>query len=280
MKLLYATDFSHTAEIAHPLALDLSQKLNAQLDSVYVQERYEDLLIPPKAADSSVYLDYAKRMEEAKTFETNHYRSRLAYYTANKGEAHLLWGKPVAKLLEFSNNYDLIIMGAHGANRLDTYFLGGVAGRLVRRSQVPILTVRDEATSKQIKRLLVATNFSEAAKYAWEWLGVLRDAGIEVITAHVIDEESLQKETGYVQAVSEALALYSQSKAAEEIVRTGKVASELSSLAQEIKADAIVLGIQQQKNALGLLLGSQADRLLRSSPVPILSVPFASENTI
>ena len=275
MKILHPTDFSHTAEKAYQLALDLSERLTARLDTVFVQQRYEALPSTPKSAQASLHIDYAKRLEEARAFETEHYRSRLEYFTGEHGEGHLLWGEPVKKLLEFSANYDLIVMGAHGANRLDNYFLGGVAGRLVRRSSVPILTVRDEAKSTEIKRLLVATDFSEAAKHALAWVLPLAEKGIELSTVHIIDDKPLQNEPGYVDAVTEALELYSQGKAVYELVRNGSVVTDLPAIAEELGADAIVLGLSQHKNTLGLMLGSEADRLLRSSPVPILSIPFS-----
>lgn len=277
MKILHPTDFSATAAKAYQLATDLSQRFDAKLDTVFVQQHYESLPPTPKSAQTSFHLDHAKRAEEAKEAETEHYRSRLEYFTSDGGEAHLLWGEPVAKLLELSENYDLIVMGAHGANRLDNFFLGGVAGRLVRRSSVPILTVRDEAQTRSIKKLLVATDFSEAAKHAWSWVQKFADKGIALSTVHVIDEASLQIEKGYITAVTEALELYSQGKAVHELVHNGDVVSDLPRLAKELGADAIVLGIRHHKNTLGLLLGSQADRLLRSSPVPILSIPYADE---
>jgi nucleotide-binding universal stress UspA family protein len=277
MKILHPTDFSQTAEKAYILAKDLSDRFGSSLDTVFVQQRYEALPSSPKSSQTALHIDYAKRLDEARAFETEHYRSRLAYFTGEHSEGHLLWGEPVTKLLEFSHGYDLIVMGAHGANRLDNFFLGGVAGRLVRRSNIPILTVRDEAQSNQIKRLLVATDFSEAAKHAWSWVQPLAEKGIELNTVHIIDEKDLQQEPGYVKAVTEALELYSGGKANHEWVRNGSVVTELPAIAQEIGADAIVLGLSQHKNALGLMLGSEADRLLRSSPVPILSVPYTEE---
>ena len=39
---------------------------------------------------------------------------------------------------------DVIVMGTHGRTGLDHYLIGSVAERVVRRSSVPVLTVRIE----------------------------------------------------------------------------------------------------------------------------------------
>jgi nucleotide-binding universal stress UspA family protein len=39
---------------------------------------------------------------------------------------------------------DLVVMGTHGRTGLDRVIVGSVAERVVRRSPVPVLTVRSE----------------------------------------------------------------------------------------------------------------------------------------
>lgn len=275
MKLLHPTDFSATAKKAHILALDLSQRLAADLDASHVQNKFSD---NPAGSflGSSDYIskDLQARLKEAHQQESTMLRSNLQYFTNATGQPHLLWGQAVPKLLEFSEGYDLVVMGAHGANRLDNFFLGGTAGRLVRRSKVPVLTVRDEAKTTSVKRILVATDFSEASKEAWRWCLSLASKGVNLVLVHIIDDPQLAAESDYVKATTEALSLLADGKAEQQLIREGDPVQLLPKLAQELNADLIAVGLKRRNGALGLLLGSRADKLLRSSPVPILSVPF------
>ncbi|MFB6130617.1 MAG: universal stress protein [Salinigranum sp.] len=52
-------------------------------------------------------------------------------------------GKPHEEILRYAreNDVDLVVMGTHGRTGLDRYLIGSVAERLVRTSQVPVLTV-------------------------------------------------------------------------------------------------------------------------------------------
>ena len=91
--------------------------------------------------------------------------------------------------------------------------------------------------------------------------------------ATVIDDSALVTETEYVQATTEALSILADGKADKQILREGDPVKVLPELSQELGADSIAIGLKRHNEATGLLLGSRADRLLRSSPVPILSIP-------
>lgn len=57
-------------------------------------------------------------------------------------------GNPYKVILETASdsNADLIVMGTHGRTGLDRYLIGSVAEKVVRMSDVPVLTVRQENT--------------------------------------------------------------------------------------------------------------------------------------
>jgi nucleotide-binding universal stress UspA family protein len=64
-------------------------------------------------------------------------------------------------------------------------------------------------------------------------------------------------------------------RAERHLLRQGNPIQVLPKLAEEVGADVIAIGVKRRAGALGLVLGSRADALLRSSPIPILSVPAA-----
>jgi nucleotide-binding universal stress UspA family protein len=51
------------------------------------------------------------------------------------------------------------------------------------------------------------------------------------------------------------------------------------STATETGADLIVVGTQGRRGVTHLLLGSVAEKVVRLSPVPVVTVPTASEST-
>lgn len=279
MKLLVPTDFSKTSEKARTLALGLAERLGGTLDLVHVQEHFEDTpgYVSLRSRVDRVNDALLRELQEHYQQEVKEHTERLARLTPPGGSYELLWGQVVKAILEASAKYDLLVMGAHGANRLDNFFLGGVAGRVVRHSSVPVLTVRDEATTTSINRLLFATDFGEASKQAWHWCRPWREAGIKTVAVNVIDDWRLQSEQRYIKTVADALSYLCEGEAEQQLIREGNPIEVLPKLASEVAADAIVIGLHRHASMTGLFLGSRADALLRSSPVPILSVPYVKD---
>jgi nucleotide-binding universal stress UspA family protein len=201
----------------------------------------------------------------------------LATLTPFGGQYELLWGSPVEAILKASLRYDMVVMGAHGANRLDNFFLGGVAGRVVRHSKIPVLTVREETTITSIKRLLFATDFGKASKQAWHWCQPLRKAGIKIVAVNVIDDWRLQNDQDYAKTAADSLRYLCEGQTEQQLIYEGNPIEVLPTIAKEVAADVIVIGLHRHTSMAGLFLGSRADALLRSSSLPILSVPFVKD---
>lgn len=277
MRLLHPTDFSHTAEAALTVARDLHDRFGGSLHLVHVQQRFGSSsghAIRPQLDSLNPHL--TARQEEERTEEVRRLRDMLAHLASPDGTTELRWGEPIRELLDMHEQYDLVVMGAHGANRFDQFFLGGVAGRFVRRSRVPVITVREESQTKTVKRILVATDFGDASKHALEFARKLHASGIKLMLAHVIDDVRVQEDPTYIHAATDALDLASKGMAERLIIREGDPAVVLPALALEVGADLVAIGLRSHRAAAGLLLGSRADALIRSSQVPVLSVPYVT----
>jgi nucleotide-binding universal stress UspA family protein len=270
MRILHPTDFSRTAELAQGLAHDLAARAHATLHLVHVQERFEEeaarRYLP--AQTERISAEFQRRLAEDRAEETRHIRERLANL-AGTATSELVWGNTLPELLRLANEHDLVVMGAHGANPFDDVFLGGVAGRLVRRTTTPVLTVRQKCTRTQVKRLLVATDFEEASMAAWTFaLHLAKAAKLKLVLAHVDEDKR-----GDAKVPAARLEALSAGRAERCLVRAGHPVDTLPALADEVGADAIVVGMRRHRAIAGLLMGARADALIRSSAVPILSVP-------
>lgn len=284
MRILHPTDFSKCAMKALELATELGTRLNAQVDVAHVVASddlagtFPDLNQNEEGLQSEVRQQLQATLREMHAERSRHLTERLAALCPPGGQPLILWGTPYTELQKHLAAYDLVVMGAHGANPFDHVVLGGLAGRLVRRSPVPVLTVRDNAEITSLERILVATDFSDAAKHAWDWTNTLVEAGVKRVATHVIDIPLLAQQTPYVQASTERLALFARGTCERQVLREGDPIHELPQIAKELGANAIVIGLTPHTVLGGWLLGGHADALLRSSSVPILSVPYPLKN--
>jgi nucleotide-binding universal stress UspA family protein len=136
------------------------------------------------------------------------------------------------------------------------------------------------------EHILVPTDFSEISQRALEYAKVIaRQANSELVLVHVntpvalidpceaawIDESGIQSQREE-QLEQSGAALRSGGYRARAISVTGPLYDELLSLAQLYKADLIVLGTHGKKGLERLLLGSDAEAVLRQAGCPVLSV--------
>ena len=138
------------------------------------------------------------------------------------------------------------------------------------------------------KKIIWATDGSEAADEALEVATRLAtEAGGEVLAVHCVEMTFPGKASGRYPVfanedeMEEKIARQVAELAAHgvsaqtQITRTdvGRAAQAIADAARAEHGDVIVVGTRGRGPAAGLLLGSVTQRLLHSSPCPVLAIP-------
>ncbi|WP_435181785.1 universal stress protein [Halorussus sp. AFM4] len=139
-RILVPTDGSDQSERAFERALDLALTYDAELHLLNVV----DVSALTGEFDGMAVVD---RLEEAGRGIVHRLRDRAREAGVDTVETLVREGIPYSTILEYAddNDVDLIVMGTHGRTGLDRYLLGSVTERVVRKSDVPVLTVRSPA---------------------------------------------------------------------------------------------------------------------------------------
>ncbi len=191
------------------------------------------------------------------------------------------------------NEVDLICMGSHGRTGLDRMLLGSVAERTIRAAPMPVLTVKGEPLADPVSSMLVPTDGSDGARVAGEHafaFAAAVDASVRVV--HVIDVAALGGEfdTGQIYREFERMgerAITELRTAATEAgledvnsaLLTGRPARAIVEDADEQDVDLIVLGTRGASGLDRYLLGSVAEKVVRSSTVPVLTLNAGRNRT-
>lgn len=141
-KILFPTDFSETAEDVLSYALSLARKYGAKIDVLHVIHEFADMTgfyVPHISYDV-----LEKEMEDAAVDNMNRFCEENI-----KGEAeyeiHTRRGVPFNEIIKAAREFDsdVIVMGTHGRTGIDHVLFGSTAEKVVRKSSIPVLTVRD-----------------------------------------------------------------------------------------------------------------------------------------
>jgi nucleotide-binding universal stress UspA family protein len=204
-------------------------------------------------------------------------------------------GIPSEEILAYVSEtaIDLVAMGTHGRTGVERFLIGSVAERVVRHASVPVLTVRlSEAVSPwpPLEHILVPTDGSDASfqalPYAFD-LADRFDALVEGLS--IVDERTkasvytvetaLEEMVGGLEAMAETATerIEARAKAADVEVTTtvvdGIPSRTICAHAGESGADLVVIASHGRTGLSHYLLGSVAERVVRNSTVPVLTVP-------
>lgn len=160
--ILYPTDGSEAADAVVAHCRSLAETYDATVHVLYVAEHQpfglsQDLpktssggMVGQPAGERSGMRGIRETSDEVLTRLETH-GQRIVDHIAdqlNGVSVHttVKKGNPYKAILDYagSHDIDLIMMGTHGRSGLDRYLLGSVTEKIVRMSDVPVLTVRQK----------------------------------------------------------------------------------------------------------------------------------------
>ena len=139
--ILFATDFSDSSEHAFQYALSLARKFESRLGIIHVINEPVDLrgfYVP--------HISFDKLEEEieqgAWKLMEKFCRTHAQGYA--KVESFVVPGIPYDEIIKkgLEIDADLIVLGTHGRTGLDHVLFGSTAEKVVRKSPVPVMTIR------------------------------------------------------------------------------------------------------------------------------------------
>ena len=191
--ILVGIDFSPESDRAARQAIDLARHVGAEVVLVHAGDTVELPTFDAHADRSAREGFEAYRAQLAAALAAHRQelaalRERLAGQGPPVSQA-LHEGFPDAALCQAARDLraDLVVVGTHGRTGLRWFFLGSVAGAVVRGSPTDVLVARGERAGQGgFRRILVGTDFTASADAALEHALDLAATGAEVDLVHFV----------------------------------------------------------------------------------------------
>lgn len=294
--IMVPLDGSDLAEQALPLATSLARDAGVSLHLVAVQE--------------PVTVPFASEFP-AQVVELNtEMRNRLSDYLTRMAEQARQRGAPVVKtalmdglaagvLRQYiqTENIALVVMTTHGRGGFNRFWLGSVTDRLLRTAGVPILVLKPDRIPERLscRRIVMALDGDIEQEVLDAGLGLLTvmpqatlvltrvvEPPIPVVTRMAVHPapfgadwiERHEIEAGnYLARLADRLRGPGRTIETQTLVGE-PVADQILGLAHASGAGLVVLGTHGSRGVERLLLGSVADKVIRTSDVPVLVAPI------
>jgi nucleotide-binding universal stress UspA family protein len=190
---------------------------------------------------------------------------------------------------------DLIVMGTHGGSGFQHLMLGSVAEKVLRKARYPVLTVPNKGPDAvpfgpaPFARILCGVDFSDCSLAALRHavsLASRADAHLDVLS--VVQLIPMYEATGAAplyypglvddlkadirKRLDSVVADTAASVDVERFVTTGSPYREIVRMADERKADVVVLGAYSHGTIDHMFFGSTATHVVRQTGCPVLTI--------
>ena len=271
-RILVPHDLSEPATAALTCGATLARSFGARCDVLHVTSRGGIEQGPPQRDQT---LETAVRQ----------YLHERGYAAQVEPVFEYRYGMPADAISHYAKeqNIDLIVIGTHGRGALAHAMLGSVAEKVVRNAPCPVLTVRSQQANFLGRNILVPTDFEAASESALTYGRTL--AGIFGARLHVLHV----MENHFLRAMSadphELAARFRQRlhdrltdndrralHATVALDVSDQPAQAIVDYATNMRIDFIVMGTHGRHAMDRLLMGSVAERVVRTAPCPVLTV--------
>lgn len=165
--------------------------------------------------------------------------------------------------------YDLLVVGSHGASAVMEFLLGGISSQIVHHTKKPVIVVKK---MRDVANILMCTAGSKCSFRAIRYAAsIAKAAGAEVTVLSISpwkSSEAVNQAWEFAHAGVEILKEHGV--AAGEMVRIGKPAEEILAEARKQDFDLIVMGYRGTSAVADMLLGEVASKVMHHSLRPTL----------
>ncbi|HEX5632433.1 MAG TPA: universal stress protein [Gemmatimonadales bacterium] len=294
--ILVPLDGSPFAEQALAVAADIAVRAGATLHLVLVHQGSAVVSGPGEPVVIDPGIDERLRGEERGYL--GHVHARVAPGGELRLVETVLEGPVAESIAHYAHDHavDLVVMTTHGRGSFSRFWLGSVADRLVRMLEQPLLLLRPQASRgtpapEAVKRIVLPLDGSPHAEAMIEPAVLLaqvfdaeltlsriveRLAPIWLPTPGVVpvpDTDAMPhrqlEATRYLHEVANRLRVRGLRVATAVEVAADPV-SGIMELCERERMDVIALATHGHGGPMRFLLGSVADKLVRSATVPLL----------
>ncbi|MCO8268270.1 universal stress protein [Haloferax sp. AB510] len=290
-RLLFPTDGSEGADAVLDHVVDMADAHDATLHLLHVAppkpERRPNLRDEGDEGDGAAG---ERRRTDGERFVSD------AAARASQSDAGVVTsvehGEPYRVITEYAaeQDVDLVVMPTHGRTGLSRLLLGSTTERVVRRSDVPVLTIRPDAATDlayPYADVLTPTDGSACATAAVTFgseLAAATDAALHAVSVvnvaafgadirgPLLIDELEERASDAVEQAGDVAAAAGVETVRESVGRDVSIHHGILAYIDEHDVDLVVMGTHGHTGFDRYMLGSVAEKLVRTSPVPVVTV--------
>ena len=173
----------------------------------------------------------------------------------------------------------MVVMGTHGKDSDNGFFLGSNAYRVLSKSDIPVMTIQTAAEKLGFQNILMPIDSSDHSRQKVDSAVYMADKF--AANLHVIGllHEGNKGEENYKYKMEVIMEQIKRTAAKKNVVCTTDIqftdsrAKKTVAYAKKIKADLIISMTDQNAEVSSIVLGNYIHQLTNHSKIPVLCIP-------
>jgi nucleotide-binding universal stress UspA family protein len=276
-KIIIPVDFSKTSLNAIKYAAFMAQFSKGELVLVHIQNKSDllEVILPiVKLKNTSVITDFlTDKLEKVAIDVRKRYGITVSTFVTT---GHIT--SEIISMAEETKS-TMIVMGTHGKDSDNGFFLGSNAYRVLTKSDIPVMTVQTAAEKLGFQNILIPLDTSDHSRQKVDSAIYMADvfgAKLHIIgilhTGNKAEENyAFKMETiiGQIKKMAEKKKV----NCTTDIQFADNRAKKTIEYAKKVKADLIIAMTDQNSEFSSIVLGNYIHQLTNDSKIPVLCIP-------
>lgn len=278
MKILVPTDFSHFADKALNVAIQLAKKWKGEI------HLYHSANIPDDWEDLSATERYQDMVNKPIALKV---RNRLAELVDKVNAQnipcfdHYTGGGFLDNITEITTkiNFDLIVMGSQGASGKEEWFLGSNTQKVIRKLHQNVLVVKNEIPKVDFKKVLFVTGLDNEDKEAFRYfLKFISKYEVEEVHIMTVNTSSffMQPNVLVQKVLKDFKAIASDFPVKTHFYRDYSIDAGIRHFSENYAIELIAIANHSRRPLKRIFRGSNVEMLVNHSSLPILAIDYTA----
>lgn len=269
-KILVPTDFSIQAKNALKVAALLAKKYKAEIYLLHMLEIPLQEIDPVNASSDIPEAIFFMKLAHQKftaLIESDFLDGVKVHETV---KSDLTFNEIKEACTEYK--IDLIVMGSHGASGLKEMFIGSNAEKVVRTSDVPVLVIKNEHKTFDIKDFVFASDFTndnketykQATKFARTFDATIHLVMVNTPNNFLTTDESMKRIKNFISGIN-------YKKCNINIYNDDSVEQGILNFSKSVKADLIGISTHGRQGIAHFFNSSISEDLVNHANRPVIT---------
>lgn len=262
-------DFSVGAKNALSYAVDISKIVDAEIQLVWVEDNAPDRAEAGKK--NEVRHDARLDLQEMVQSVQNKFPDLKISYKQKKGKVY-----QEMAFAATSYSADLVIIGTHGINGFEEFWVGSNAYKIICYCPCPVISVRaDYSKGGLISKIVLPIDHTADTTQKVAMAAQLANyfaAEIDVLGVYESNLPSIKKKTDSFIIKTENFLSTAEVKTNIHFCNSNNISSSVVKYAESNDSDLIVIMTDQNKASMDIIIGPNSQHIINQSSIPVLSV--------